>query len=57
MDVSRRTVGEAIATLPDDDETEKLHFNDGKASPGGVFLVGVKHRDWLSEGTPGRTYR
>jgi sugar lactone lactonase YvrE len=60
VDVSKRTVGEAIATVPEEHGVEPppegMRFNDGKASPGGVLLVGRMHMKF-SEGAPGRLYR
>ena len=50
-------MGKAIATVPEDHgHHEKRRFNDGKASPGGVFLVGRMHLDF-DDGQPGRFYR
>jgi len=60
VDLSNRIVGEAIATVPEDHGAqpppEGLRFNDGKASPGGVLIVGRMHMNF-SEGAPGRLYR
>ena len=60
MDVNSRKVGEAIATVPEEHGAEPppggLRFNDGKASPGGVLIVGRMHMNF-SEGEPGRLYR
>ena len=56
MNVKERSVGSAIATLPEDHGIDERRFNDGKASPGGVFLVGRMHMQF-TEGVPGRFYR
>lgn len=57
VDVAKREIGKAIATVPEHHGAhpppEGFRFNDGKASPGGVFLVGRMHM----KGDPGRFYR
>ncbi len=57
IDIAKREVGKAIATVPEHHGAhpppEGFRFNDGKASPGGVFLVGRMHM----KGDPGRFYR
>ena len=60
MDVAQRKVGRAIATVPEQHGWEGpptgWRFNDGKASPGGAFIVGRMHMNWR-KGEPGRLYR
>ena len=60
MSVSQRKVGRVIATVPEDHGWEPppsgLRFNDGKASPGGDFIVGRMSMGWR-DGAPGRLYR
>lgn len=40
---------------PADDNAEGTRFNDGKATPQGVFIVGRLHRDWRG-GQPGKVF-
>ena len=58
--MSQRKVGRVIATVPEEHGWEGppsgLRFNDGKASPGGAFIVGRMNMDWRN-GAPGRLYR
>ena len=41
--------------MPADDNAEGTRFNDGKATPQGVFIVGRLHRDWRG-GQPGKVF-
>lgn len=56
VDIGQRKVGPAIATVPEEHGVEQMRFNDGKASPGGAFIVGRMHMQF-AEGVPGRLYR
>ena len=56
MDVTNRSVVRTIATVPEEHGIENMRFNDGKASPGGMFIVGRMHMGWR-DGNWGRLYR
>ena len=60
MSLTEGRVLKAVATVPEEHAWEGppsgMRFNDGKASPGGVFIVGRMHMDWRN-GQPGRLYR
>lgn len=45
----------AVATVPEDHGVAEMRFNDGKASPAGVFVVGRMHNNWRG-GENGRLY-
>ena len=44
-----------LPCTPADDNAEGTRFNDGKATPQGVFIVGRLHRDWRG-GQPGKVF-
>ncbi|KAK9805523.1 hypothetical protein WJX72_003241 [[Myrmecia] bisecta] len=55
VDLDKRLVGPAVATVPESHGVEEMRFNDGKASPAGVFVVGRMHNKWR-DNNPGRLY-
>ena len=47
-----------IASIPEEHGTEDYRFNDGKVSPGGVFIGGRMHSTGdTPDGKHGRWYR
>lgn len=60
MDIAQKRVVREVATVPEEHGWEGpptgMRFNDGKACPGGVFIIGRMHMDWR-KGQPGRLYR
>jgi hypothetical protein len=54
--VTERKYGQLVAQTPDQHGVEGLRFNDGKASPEGVLVVGRMHAKWR-EGYRGRLYK
>ena len=56
MDIAKRSIGQPIATVPEEHGVDQMRFNDGKASPRGVFVVGRMHLQF-ADGMPGRFYR
>lgn len=50
-----RLSAEPLATLPESEGVEGLRFNDGKVSPGGVFVIGRLHSKWR-DGFKGAVY-
>lgn len=53
--VNERKTGRILAFVGTDDNAEGTRFNDGKATPQGVFIVGRLHRDWRG-GQPGKVF-
>lgn len=58
INLKTQTQESVLAMTPDDHGIEGRRFNDGKASPAGVFLVGRKHESGEeADGKHGRSYR
>lgn len=53
---TKKPVGEALFTVPEQHGVDKMRFNDGKAAPGGAVIIGRMHADWR-KGSPGRLYK
>ena len=55
VNVQNRKTGRIVAFVSTDDNAEGTRFNDGKATPQGVFIVGRMNRLWR-EGQPGKLF-
>ena len=55
VDVEKRKTGRIVAFVSTDDNAEGTRFNDGKATPQGVFIVGRMNRAWR-DGQPGKLF-
>jgi sugar lactone lactonase YvrE len=55
VNVSEKKTGRIVAFVSTDDNAEGTRFNDGKATPQGVFIVGRMNRAWR-DGQPGKLF-
>lgn len=55
VDVEKKKTGRIVAFVSTDDNAEGTRFNDGKATPQGVFIVGRMNKAWR-EGQPGKLF-
>ena len=55
VNVSAKKTGRIVAFVSTDDNAEGTRFNDGKATPQGVFIVGRMNRAWR-DGQPGKLF-
>ena len=55
VNIEKRKAGRIVAFVSTDDNAEGTRFNDGKATPQGVFIVGRMNRAWR-EGQPGKLF-
>lgn len=55
VNVEKRKAGRIVAFVSTDDNAEGTRFNDGKATPQGVFIVGRMNRAWR-DGQPGKLF-
>lgn len=55
VDVEKKRTGRIVAFVSTDDNAEGTRFNDGKATPQGVFIVGRMNRAWR-DGQPGKLF-
>jgi len=55
VNVSQKKTGRIVAFVSTDDNAEGTRFNDGKATPQGVFIVGRMNRAWR-DGQPGKLF-
>lgn len=55
VDVQNKKTGRIVAFVSTDDNAEGTRFNDGKATPQGVFIVGRMNKAWR-EGQPGKLF-
>lgn len=55
VNVEKRKSGKIVAFVSTDDNAEGTRFNDGKATPQGVFIVGRMNRAWR-DGQPGKLF-
>lgn len=55
VDVSARKTGKIVAFVSSEDNASGTRFNDGKATPQGVFIVGRMNSAWR-EGEPGKLF-
>ena len=59
VEVSARdgSLGRTLAEVPHEHGRTDRRFNDGKAGPGGVFVLGRMHYQGPEGGPPGRLYK
>lgn len=55
VNVPNRTLGQTLSIVPEGHGVDDMRFNDGKAAPGGVLILGRMHLS-MDPSNPGRLY-